>query len=151
MFFVDGYLRKLCLKGKSKETEKIIADLALELCKLLGIKECILVYDRTKNCYNVNTDSLKFTVCSASPNFKTSDDALVEWMVGLSAPENVLVVTSDKGLQIRLVEKGIKKLMKTGPFFKLLKEKLGEGYEKILKKDNLLTSKEEEEKFEIIK
>jgi len=47
-------------------------------------------------------------------------------MGGLSALENVLVVTSDVGLQIRLKEKGVKMIMRPGAWFKVIKSKFGE-------------------------
>jgi hypothetical protein len=133
MLFVDNCIRKMCLNNKRALAEKCISDLAVEFAKILGVEQCVLVFDHTKNVSNVNVGSLKFTVCSASPNFKTSDDALVDWMGGLSALENVLVVTSDVGLQIRLKEKGVKMLMKSGAWFKVVKPKLGdEKYAKIV-------------------
>ena len=144
MLFVDDLIRKLCLKKKGKEAEKLISELSQEFCKLFNIEKCVLVFDRTKNIYDVNSNSLKFTVCSASPNFKTSDDALVEWMDGLSAKDNVLVITSDVGLQIRLKEKGVNMIMKTGRWFKIIKQKLGDDkYSQVLNKDNILDKMKE--------
>ena len=136
MLFVDDWIRKLCLKHKGKEAENLISQLSQEFCKIFNVEKCILVFDRTNNVYEVNSNSLKFTVCSASPNFKTSDDALVEWTDGLSAKDNVLFITSDVGLQVRLKEKGVKMIMKTGKWFKILKEKLGEEkYNLVINKD----------------
>jgi hypothetical protein len=134
MLFVDDKIRKLCLKHKGKQAEKLIADLAMEIGKSLGIEQIVLIFDRTKNVYSQTFGSLKFSVCSASPNFKTSDDALVDWMGGLSASiNNILIVTSDVGLQIRLKEKGVKMIMKSGAWFKVLQAKLGEEvYKKII-------------------
>ena len=47
--------------------------------------------------------------------------------------ENILIVTSDIGLQSRLKDKGVKHIMKSGNWFKLVKENIGqENYNMIL-------------------
>ena len=135
MFFVNSFIRKLCLNHKTKEAEILIGELAIEFGKIFGIDQLVLLFDTTNNLSRTTIGSLKFSVCSASPNFKTSDDALVDWMDG-SAHDDILIVTSDLGLQIRLKEKGVKMIMKTGCWFKILKDKLGEEiFSKIISKD----------------
>jgi len=66
-------------------------------------------------------------VCSARPDFNTSDDALVVWSEGKSALDfnSTLFVTSDRGLKIRLREKGAKLIMNSGTWFKVAKEIIG--------------------------
>jgi len=139
MLFVDENLRKLCLSHKRSEAERLLVDLAKEMGKICNLEEIIVIFDTTKNIYNQTIGSLKLSVCSARPNFETSDDALVVWMDGLSAFDSTLIVTSDVGLQIRLKEKGVKMIMKSGPWFKILKAKLSEeAFQKILNaKDSL--------------
>jgi len=126
MLFVDEKLRKLSLNHKRSLAERLIANLATEFGKKNGLENIILIFDKTNNVYSQSFDSLKLSVCSATPNFKTSDDALVDWMGGLSAFDSTLIVTSDVGLQIRLKEKGVQMIMKSGAWFKLVKKTLSE-------------------------
>ena len=87
-----------------------------------------LVFDREKQDYDHELEGVKFMVRSANPNYETSDDALVDWAGGLSASDlaNSLFVTSDRGLLIRLLEKGVTKLMKSKVWLQSLKQGLGE-------------------------
>ena len=138
IFFTNTNIRNLCLQQKAKEAESIISQLAIEFGKLFGIEQLVLVYDKTNNPSNTEIGSQKFSVCSASPNFKTSEEALVEWIGGLNQLDNVLVVTSDLGLQVKLKDKGVKMIMKTGVWFSIIKTKIGkENYKKIMPKGKI--------------
>mmetsp|Transcript_3338 Transcript_3338/g.4588 ORF Transcript_3338/g.4588 Transcript_3338/m.4588 type:complete len:311 (+) Transcript_3338:49-981(+) len=100
MLFVLGPIRKLALQGKRAHAEFVLQCLAEEFTKKMGLTKCTLIYDNTKK--NVATAS--FVVCSARPDFATSDDALVAWA---SEPEGKgLYVTSDRGLIERLAAVG---------------------------------------------
>ncbi len=137
MLFVDEKLRKLCLSRRKSVSEKLIANLAIELGKKLGLEEIILIFDNSKNIYKTTIDSLNLCVVSAKPDYETSDDALVNWMEKKESFENILIVTSDIGLQSRLKDKGVKHIIKSGNWFKLVKENIGqENY-------NMIVSNEE--------
>jgi hypothetical protein len=139
MLFADKFLLKLRLKRKQRQAEEALSKLASAFASRIGNFHTVLVYDSIKIPTFKGTipspreggKNLEFEICSARPKYSTSDDALVEWMDSQSKPEECLVVTSDRGLQVRLKEKGVSHLMKTGNWFRLVKGVLGEEYEKI--------------------
>ena len=139
MLFVDSFIRKLRLSRKKNEAEDILAKLIRAFSKEKSIAKTILVYDycEKKKPLNDENDLGIFEVLSASPEFNSSDDALVEWAnkINPSEKNKSIFVTSDRGLQKRLEQTGIKKIMGTGVFFKIMKEFLGiEKYNSLLKK-----------------
>ena len=137
MLFADKFLLKLRLKRKQRKAEEALSKLASIFATRIGNFHTVLIFDSIK--INTSKDSLlmqdgqsyEFEICSARPSYSTSDDALVEWMDKQSNPAECLVVTSDRGLQQRLKEKGVSHLMKTGNWFRLIKQALGEDYTKI--------------------
>lgn len=145
LFCVDSRIRKLFIRHKIKKAEEKIFLLTFNYFKLMKVPQVILVFDNAKNCFVKESDGLKLVVCSANPNFKTSDDALVVWSGGISASDKdkVLFVTSDRGLMDRLIEKGITKIMKSGRFIDIAKSKIGqELFDSFFEKEE----KKEEEK-----
>jgi predicted RNA-binding protein with PIN domain len=133
MLFVDDILRKLCLKKNLSGAAKKLSE-AVEIYSKQEKLSTILIFDILKECFEKEEDGVKFQVCSAKPDFETSDDALVEWAGGLSASamESILFVTSDRVLQTRLIQKGAKHIMKSGVWFKLMKAKItDEVYSKL--------------------
>jgi predicted RNA-binding protein with PIN domain len=133
MLFVDDILRKLCLNKNVAGAAKKLSE-AVEIYSKQEKLNTILIFDILKECFEKDEDGVKFQVCSARPDFETSDDALVEWAGGLSASamESILFVTSDRALQTRLIRKGAKYLMKSGVWFKLMKAKItDEVYSKL--------------------
>jgi hypothetical protein len=152
MLFVDDAIRKLSLKGSKTEAEKRLVALALEHARVAKIEELTVIYDRTKLSYDwTSSDSsnvfvvekivndankhIKLRVLSASPNFTTSDDALVDMSSKFNKEDlaHKIIVTSDRELQNRLTEKG-SLVMKSGTWFKQVRAKLGEAYEAVVSK-----------------
>jgi len=68
------------------------------------VDEVILVFDRTKqtsvqDLVYQDGSKTKLTICSASPQFQISDDALVDWCGKLDVVATKPVfITSDRGL-----------------------------------------------------
>ena len=97
--YVDGvnlimsnkHIRNLFLKNKSKDAEKILNDLASEFVKLFNIEELVIVFDKINQPLNTNVGSCKFSTKFACPNFKTTEEALYNWVGGLSNYDNVLI------------------------------------------------------------
>jgi hypothetical protein len=138
MLFIDSAIRSLCLKKKMKVACERIADLSYLYTSNLKLNTT-LIFDIEKNVYEKELDGVKFKVCSARPNYETSDDALVLWAGGLSASElaNSLFVTSDRALLTRLIEKGATNIMKSGTWWKLMKASLGDTvYQEIVSKSD---------------
>lgn len=129
MLFVDRNIMKMQLARKKKQAERAVSNLAMAHLTTIGGFNTVLVYDSTrqvsKNVLLAKGKQQEYVVCSASPGYSTSDDALVDWM-NKEAVERTLVVTSDRELQRRLNEKNVKYIMKTGNWFKLVKAALGE-------------------------
>jgi len=136
MLFVDNNIRSDCLKKNRKIGEKKLGQICLEYCKLNGYKEVLLVFDRTKDTYELKSDGVQLRVLSAHPEFEISDDAFVEWAGRMNAEDRdvTLFVTSDRELIQRLKDKKVNMILKSGEFMKLAKEFLGEEkYAKCLK------------------
>ncbi len=140
MLFVHPPIRKLCIKGKRREAEELLVKHTCDFIKETYIKNIIVVFDETDfiikptstfesifqdfSNYNLVTENynqnFSLEVISARPAFVTSDDLLVA-VCEDQEKENTLFVTSDKGLQKRLYEKGVKEVMTSGTWFKFLK------------------------------
>jgi hypothetical protein len=152
MLFADDDIRKLALKGKRREAEKLLVHLALEYAKAANIDELTVIYDVTKLSFdwsklsssdelvkegivNETNKHIKLRVSSANPHFTNSDDALVAMAGELSKDEltRKLFITSDRELMKRLDDVG-SQVMKTGVWFKIARAKLGEQYDSILTK-----------------
>lgn len=137
MLFVDNSIRKLRLARKQKEAERALANVGFEFAKGRANFHTVLVYDNTKQCsknvIHVGDQALNYEICSAGPQYKTSDDALVDWMSKEQNVADCLIVTSDRELQLRLKDKGLTHIMKTGNWFRLVKSALGaDVYDKLV-------------------
>jgi hypothetical protein len=136
MLMIDSVLRGLFLKKKKKEAAERVAELSIMFSKLMKVN-CVLVFDITQNCFETESEGVRISVCSARPNFESSDDALVEWAGGLSADNlaKTLFVTSDRALLTRLIRKGAVHLMKSKAWWTIMMDKLGsEIYKGIISK-----------------
>jgi len=125
MLFVVPAIRTIVIRGGShrKTAETLLAAVAQHFASASaskGLEGTILVYDNTHLEYSQEMLSVR----SARPVFATSDDALVQWSTEHDNPKELLVVTSDKGLQERLFEKGVP-VMKPGRWFKMVEGILG--------------------------
>jgi len=126
MFYIDSQIRSLCLKKKMNVASKQISELSFLYGK--AIKANIkLIFDRGNVAEEKESEGVRMSVLSAAPDFETSDDALVVWAGGLSASDlaSTLFVTSDRGLLTRLIEKGATNVMKSGVWWKIMKDKIG--------------------------
>ena len=136
MLFVDRTIMKLNLAHKKEFAETLIGNIAMAFATKKANCNTTLIYDSTKQTKELEfdgaTSKLKLKVCNASPSYETSDDALVDWMYCEQNLDEILVVTSDKGIQIRLKELGMKYIMKSDNWFNLVKDSLGEDYNKIV-------------------
>ena len=158
MLFADKFLLKLRLKRQQRQAEEALSKLASNFASRIGNFHTVLVFDTikipTSKATIFSTEGgkvLEFETCEARPKYSTSDDALVEWMGSQSKSEECLVVTSDRGLQLRLKEKGVTHLMKTGNWFRLVKTVLGEEYTKIASEYSFASKEEEGTENEVAK
>jgi len=126
MLYVENMIRKVQLQCPNN-AEKILALLAGKFGLRANLKNLTLIYDSTKNIFTKNVEGLELKVCSARPDFNTSDDALVVWSEGKSVQDfnSTLFVTTDRGLKIRLREKGAKLIMNSGRWFKIARDFIG--------------------------
>ena len=137
MLFVDGSIRNDCLNKKRNNGELKLSNLVFEFMKKTNTTGC-LVFDRTNQVFNKESDGVFLKVISAYPEFESSDDAFKVWAGGLDATKlnSSLFVTSDRELKEKLIEKGVGFVLKSGEFFHLLKNTLNEDYQKILNMNN---------------
>ncbi len=111
-----------------KKLENDISTLAMDFALKKKLNLLTIYFDFTKNIWTKKVEGLEFNVCSARPDFRTSDDALVDMVGRLSAStlNSVVVVTQDKVLKMRLREKGITHLMRPRKFIEIAKAEIGE-------------------------
>lgn len=136
MLFLDSTIRALCLGKEMKRACEILAELFYIYTSHKRFN-AILIFDNGKVVFEKESDGVTFKVCTARPKYETSDDALVDWAGGLSASDlaSSLFVTSDRGLLTRLIEKGATQVMKSGNWWKIVKEYVGDTlYQEIINK-----------------
>ena len=132
MLYVDDNIRKLSIGRSKKKAEKIITELVVNFSREQRVPTVILIFDNTSQTSNQKLQTeqgvVDFSVRSARPSFNDSDDALVDWAGNLNDDvKKSLFVTSDRGLQLRLLEKGVTQIMKPKKWFSFVKAKLGEA------------------------
>ena len=97
MMFVVDSLRRLCLNRAGKKTERAIGEIASAWSERLHIPRVELIFDSTRQLDQVGS----VIVSSAQPQYRTTDDMLVE---NARRPENreknkrTVIVTSDRAL-----------------------------------------------------
>jgi len=101
MLFVVAPIRSLVLKRKGKVAEAALEALARKFASALNLEHCTLIFDDTRR---TSSQDKSFTVCSARPAYRTSDDALVQIAQQTEVPS--LYVTSDRELLQRLEATG---------------------------------------------
>jgi len=105
MMFVVDSLRRLCLNRAGKKTERALGEIAAAWNDQLGIPNVDLVFDSTNQTGQIGS----VMVSSAQPQFRTTDDMLVEIA---RRPENreknkrTIIVTSDRALAALLQNEG---------------------------------------------
>jgi len=114
-----------------KKLEKDVAALAENFAVKKKLQSLCIYFDYTKQVYANKIDNLQIVIHSARPTFKTSDDALVDFVSKMipSTLETSVFVTQDKGLKMRLREKGVKLIMRPKKFMELARNESG-GEEK---------------------
>lgn len=135
MLYVNDKIRKDCLSRNGKLAEEKLGNISLEFAKQIGLKDCLLVFDNTKNAYSKSSEGVQLSVTSAFPKFKSSDDAFVDMAGGMNAEalSSTLFVTSDRELTARLKEKNVKYILRSGEYMKETEEKISKDlYEEIL-------------------
>ncbi len=139
MLYVEDAIRNMVIGRKSKQAEQTLADLAINFAQAIGTFNVVLIFDNTKqigdqDVAGKNGNTVKFSVVSAAPEFKTSDDALVAWSEKLGDKANeCFFVTSDRELQVRLNRNGVENISKTKRWFNLVRSTIGdEKYQAIL-------------------
>jgi len=122
MLFVLSCLRNLILKNHNlKSAELVLESIAKKFSELLQLKECVLMFDETNRIFKES----EFSVASARPLFKSTDDAFVDIASKLS--ETAVFVTSDRELIQRIFNAGKDKVTFCKPkmWFQFLARLLG--------------------------
>ena len=101
MMFVIDALRRLCLNRAGKKTERAIAQIASAWNEQMHIPYVDLIFDSTRQLDQIG--SVK--VSSAQPQYKTTDDMLIEIARRRENQERnrqTIVVTSDRALSLHV-------------------------------------------------
>jgi len=109
MLFLNSTLRHNTLRRKKKKSEKIITNAVEQFCNNNQFDLVIVIFDQTNLVYEkVLSNGTKLVVTSARPQFKTSDDAIVDFNEKQSPEVRIksLIATSDRGLCDRLTNLG---------------------------------------------
>jgi len=131
MLFVKSKLRKLMLNQQNKEAEGKLADIVYRFTQEIGHIDLIIVFENSGWCVlkktdEQNEDSKTFTVISASPRYKSTDEALVDLASKQGGNvKNCMFVTSNRKLHHELREVGATHIMRSRDWFKLAKSTLG--------------------------
>ncbi|CAF1280086.1 unnamed protein product [Rotaria sordida] len=105
MMFVVDSLRRLCLNRAGKKTERALGEIASAWNEQMHIPYIELIFDSTRQLDQIGT----VKVTSAQPNYRTTDDMLVDIA---RQPENreknkhTIIVTSDRALATLLQREG---------------------------------------------
>jgi len=97
MMFVVDSLRQLCLNRNSKTTERAIAEIAATWNEQMQIANVDLIFDSTRQLDSVGS----VRVSSAQPQYKTTDDMLIE-IARRNKNQRTVIVTSDRDLSIHV-------------------------------------------------
>jgi hypothetical protein len=119
MLYLTSALRKLTLSRNVRGAEALLEAAARKMAWFLlqrsSVQEVVLIFDETSTSKSEVLTSAegrtcKFVVCSARPDFPTSDHALVAWAQtrGKEAVASCLFATSDRALADQLAECGAK-------------------------------------------
>ena len=97
MMFVVDSLRRLCLNRNRKKTERAIAEIAATWNEQMQIANVDLIFDSTRQLDSVGS----VRVSSAQPQYKTTDDMLIE-IARRNQNQRTVVVTSDRALSAQV-------------------------------------------------
>jgi hypothetical protein len=101
MMFVVDSLRRLCLNRAGKKTERAIAQIASAWNEQMHIPNIDLIFDSTRQLDQIGS----VIVSSAQPQYKTTDDMLIEIARRSENQEKnrrTIVVTSDRALAVHV-------------------------------------------------
>jgi len=95
MLYVIKPIRDLAVRRRNlSQASSFLQRIARDFTEIMNLENCTLMFDNTR----ISVNESRFSVVSARPHFRTSDDALVE----LATKTKGLFVTSDKELIQRL-------------------------------------------------
>jgi len=110
MMFVLAPLRQMAINQRNvPAAELTLQSMAKKFTEVMNLEYCLLIFDDTK----LSLKEVHFEVNSARPNYKTSDDALVQ--IAQQVRKGVYV-TSDRELASRLLEVGVTVMRPTSWF-----------------------------------
>jgi len=109
LFFLNSALRNNTLRRNKKKSEKMIINAVEQFCNIHRFDLVVVIFDSTNLVYEkVLSNGTKFVVTTAIPQYKTSDDAIVDFNEKQS-PEvrkRSLTATSDREFTQRLIDLG---------------------------------------------
>ena len=97
MFVIDS-LRRFCLNGARKKTERAIAQIAAAWNEQMHIDNVDLIFDSTYQLDQIGS----VRVSSAQPHYKTTDDMLIDIAHRNENNARTVVVSSDRALSIQV-------------------------------------------------
>eukprot|EP01080_Neovahlkampfia_damariscottae_P010711 gene10711-3333_t len=101
MLYIYNTLRKLVLGKQRNSADQLLVNFFKAFHEKVNFQKTIVMYDDTKL---KEWSENNFTLLCARPNYKTSDDYLVELASKGLKPESMLFVTSDVELKQRLLK-----------------------------------------------
>jgi hypothetical protein len=109
MLFLNSALRHNTLRRNKKKAEKMITYAVEQFCNIYRFDLVVVIFDSTNLVYEkVLSNGTKFVVTTAIPQYKTSDDAIVDFNKKLSPEVRMksLTATSDREFTQRLTDLG---------------------------------------------
>jgi len=109
MLFLNSALRNNTLRRNKKKSEKMITNAVEQFSNIHRFDLVVVIFDSTNLVYEkMLSNGTKFVVTTAIPQYKTSDDAIVDFNEKQS-PEvrkRSLTATSDREFTQRLIDLG---------------------------------------------
>jgi len=109
MLFLNSALRHNTLRRNKKKAEKMITYAVEQFCNIYRFDLVVVIFDSTNLVYEkVLSNGTKFVVTTAIPQYKTSDDAIVDFNEKQSPEVRMksLTATSDREFTQRLTDLG---------------------------------------------
>lgn len=115
MLYICSFLRELVLRRRRGQNNNVVEQLLGQIAKEFGkakmLKKVVMIFDSTRLKIEENDFGFEYILCSARPEYKTSDDRLVDWAKENEESNNnnnSIYVTSDRELCRRLKETGVR-------------------------------------------
>jgi len=109
MLFLNSALRNNTLRKNKKKSEKMITNAVEQFCNIHRFDLVVVIFDSTNLVYEkMLSNGTKFVVTTAIPQYKTSDDAIVDFNQKQSPEvrQRSLTATSDREFTQRLIDLG---------------------------------------------